>query len=128
MEIMRNGPHLTTMSAKDPGDMSRYMEPPIPEEHFDVGIRHKEIRKNIIFSENLPNKMSLTNSPVLAVKKTTKEGKVGKWSLSNLYRMLRIWLGKHFDKRDQADGFEQMFYTGERKVIIYTFRCYLSNV
>ena len=94
------------------------MEPPIPEEHFDVGIRHTELRKNKIFSENLPNKMSLTNSPVVAVKESTGKEKVGKWSLSNLYRMLRIWLGKHFEERDQADGFVHMFYTGENKIII----------
>ena len=93
------------------------MEPPIPEEHFDVGIRNKELNKNKIFSDNFPN-VILTNSPVVAVKDSTKEGKVCKWSLSNLYRRLRIWLGKHFEKRDKLDGFEQMFYTGERKIII----------
>ena len=115
MDILQNGPHLITVSAKDPGNMCRYMEPPNQEGQFDDGIRQKELRKHKIFSEN---KMTLKNSSVAAVKETTKEGKAGKWSLSNLYRMLRIWLGKHFEERDQADGFEQMFYTGENKIII----------
>ena len=65
---------------------------------------NKELRKNKIFSENLPN-IILTDSPVVAVKDSAKEGKVGKWRLSNMYRMLGIWLGKHFDKRDKVDGF-----------------------
>ena len=49
-----------------------------------------------------------------------KRGKIGKWSLSNLYRKLRTWLGKHFEKRDKVYGFEQIFYTGNKKTIIKT--------
>ena len=52
MDILKNGPHLITVSAKDPGNMCRYMEPPNQEGQFDAGIRHKELRKHKIFSEN----------------------------------------------------------------------------
>ena len=111
------------MSSKDPGNICRDMESLNPEE-LDVGIRHKELWKNKIFSEKLPN-MILTSSPVVAGKDSVNEEKLGKWSLSTLYRMLRIWTGKYFQKRDQADGFDQNFYTGKSTIDVKTRSNYL---
>ena len=114
------------MSSKDTGNKCRDFESLNPEE-LNVGIRHKELMKNKIFSEKLPN-MIMTSSPVVAVKDSVNEEKVGKWSFSSLYRMLRIWVRKHLKKRDQEDGFEQNFYTGRSKIEIETRSNYcLSN-
>jgi hypothetical protein len=55
--------------------------------------KSKRAQEKQDFSEKLPN-MILTNSPVVAVKDSVKEGKVGKWSLPTLYIMLRVWLEK----------------------------------
>ena len=62
--------------------------------------------------------MILTNSSEVTEKDSVNEEKAGKWSLSTLYTMLRIWLGKLFQKRDQVVGFEQNFYAGKSKTII----------
>ena len=130
MEIVQNGPQLLSMSAKNlvNKDLGRYLEHADTEETFDVGIRHKELRNNKIFSEILPNKMTLMNCPEVVVKHPIPEEKVRKWSLSNIYKMLRIWLRKHLERKKQAEGFEQIFYTGEIQLRMLTFIPYFPSM
>ena len=117
METVQNGPQLLPVSAKDllAKDLDRYREDPDSEVNFDVGVRNKDLRKNRIFSENPTNKKVLAKSPVVVRKHPTTEEKVRKWSLANMYRTLRLRLSKQLKKKDQVEGFEQLFYTGEQR-------------
>ena len=103
------------MSAKDllSKEMGMYKDDTVAGDSFDVGVRNKELRKNKIFSEILPNQRVLVNSPCVGVKQPTPEEKVRKWSLANIYRALRQRLRRKLDRREQVEGFDQIFYTGE---------------